>query len=116
MPPRALAKLMDDYDDPFLGVNYDMGNSAWFGYDPTGEFSLYARHVRNVHVKDCNVVDYSVPLGTGKTRFSDVFAQLRTADYKGDFILQAARQSDDVAAARDYLAFTSQLVDRLSQT
>jgi sugar phosphate isomerase/epimerase len=106
---------MDTYDDAFLGVNYDMGNSTWFGYDPVGEIPLYARHIRNVHVKDCTVPAYSLPLGTGHTRFPDVFAQLRAANYQGDFVLQAARQPDDVSAARDYLAFTRSLVGSLNK-
>ena len=114
LPPRKLADLMNSYSHPRLGINYDMGNSTWFGYDPDGELPLYARHVRNVHVKDCNVHDYSVPLGTGKTRFDQVFAQLREANYKGDFILQAARQPDDVAAGKDYLAFIRPLVETLT--
>ncbi len=114
LPPRLLAKMMNDYDDRFLGINYDMGNSTWFGYDPDGELPLYARHVRNVHVKDCNVTEYSLPLGMGKTRFGEVFAQLNAARYSGDFILQAARQPDDVGAARAYLAFIRPLVGKLS--
>ena len=116
LPPRLLAKMMNDYDDAFLGINYDTGNSTWFGYDPESELPLYAHHVRNVHVKDCNVFDYSVPLGSGKTRFADVFAQLHAANYKGDFVLQAARQDNDVLAARDYFAFIHPLVAQLGKT
>jgi sugar phosphate isomerase/epimerase len=115
LPPRILAKLMDDYADPFLGINYDMGNSTWFGYDPDSELPLYARHVRNVHVKDCTALAYSLPLGTGGTRFGAVFAQLKNAGYAGDFVLQAARQDDDIAAARAYLPFTRDLVRSLKE-
>ena len=115
LPPRILAKLMDDYDDAFLGINYDMGNSTWFGYDPDSELPLYARHVRNVHVKDCTGLKYSLPLGEGGTRFTAVFAQLKVAGYAGDFVLQAARQDDDVAAARAYLPFTRDLVRSLQE-
>ena len=115
LPPRKLADLMNDYSHPRLGINYDMGNSTWFGYDPDSELPLYAKHVRNVHVKDCTVGDYSVPLGTGATRFGSVFGQLRAAKYCGDFILQAARQPDDVAAGRDYLSFVQELVRSLNE-
>jgi L-ribulose-5-phosphate 3-epimerase len=115
LPPRILAKLMDDYGDPFLGINYDMGNGTWFGYDPDGELPLYHRHVRNVHVKDCTVQNYSVPLGTGDTRFAAVFGQLKKTGYRGDFVLQAARQDDDIGAARAYLPFTRDLVRSLKE-
>jgi sugar phosphate isomerase/epimerase len=115
LPPRILAKLMDDYHDPFLGINYDMGNSTWFGYDPDSELPLYASHVRNVHVKDCTPLTYSVPLGAGGTRFAAVFGQLKIAGYAGDFVLQAARQDDDVGAARAYLPFTRKWVQTLNE-
>jgi L-ribulose-5-phosphate 3-epimerase len=115
LPPRILARLMDDYADPFLGINYDMGNSTWFGYDPDSELPLYARHVRNVHVKDCTGLVYSRPLGEGGTRFDAVFAQLKAAGYSGDFILQSARQEDDIAAARSYLTFTRKWVQTLNE-
>ncbi|HEU4551140.1 MAG TPA: sugar phosphate isomerase/epimerase family protein [Rhizomicrobium sp.] len=115
LPPRKLADLMNSYDHPRLGINYDMGNSTWFGYDPDGELALYARHVRNIHVKDCTIGGYSVPLGSGDTRFGSVFSQLRAAGYKGDFVLQAARQDDDIGAGRDYLAFTKGWIDTLQE-
>lgn len=115
LPPRILAGMMDDYDDQFLGINYDMGNSTWFGYDPDSELPLYARHVRNVHVKDCTALTYSLPLGSGGTRFSAVFTQLKNAGYTGDFVLQAARQDDELSAARAYLSFTRRWVQTLKE-
>jgi len=106
LPPQELAALVDGYANPRLGLNYDMGNSTWLGFVPEDELPLYCRHVRNVHVKDCTVKDYSLPLGRGDTPFERVFGLLAQFDYRGDFILQAARQDDCVGSARDYLAFT----------
>jgi L-ribulose-5-phosphate 3-epimerase len=105
LAPAELAALMDDFDHPRLGINYDMGNSTWFGFDPEDELPRYHRHVRNVHVKDCTRKDYSVALGSGETVFDRVFGLLARFNYKGDFVLQAARQGDDVKAGRDYLEF-----------
>jgi L-ribulose-5-phosphate 3-epimerase len=105
LAPAQLAALMDEFDHPRLGINYDMGNSTWFGFDPEDELPRYHRHVRNVHVKDCTRKDYSVALGSGETRFDRVFALLARFDYRRDFVLQAARQGDDVQAGRDYLEF-----------
>jgi hexulose-6-phosphate isomerase len=110
LPPADLAAFMDGVGHPRLGINYDTGNSTWFGFDPDDELPRYHRHVRNVHIKDCTVKDYSVPLGRGETRFDRIFAQLRNAGYAGDFVMQAARQNDDLQAGRDYLIFTRSLV------
>lgn len=110
LAPVDLAAFMDEIDHPRLGINYDTGNSTWFGYEPDDELPRYHRHVRNIHIKDCTLKDYSVPLGQGETRFDRVFALLRDFDYKGDFVMQAARQDDDLKAGRDYLIFTQNLV------
>ena len=110
--PAAIRAFLDRIDHPRFGINYDSGNSTWFGFHPDEELPVYAPWVRNVHVKDCTRKDYSVALGQGETDFARVFAQLASAGYCGGFVLQAARRDgDDLAAARDYLAFTRQWVD-----
>lgn len=106
----AMAAFMDKRRHPRLGINYDTGNSTWFGFQPEDEIPHYHRHIRNVHVKDCTRADYSRPLGTGETRFDAVFALLGHTGYNGGFVIQAARQPDDLAAAREYLDFTLDLV------
>lgn len=111
LPPRDLLEFIDGFSHPRLGINYDSGNSTWLGYDPDDELPLYLRHVRNIHIKDCTPKDYSLPLGQGATEFDKVFGHLAAANYTGDFVLQAARQDDDVQAATDYLLFSRRLVD-----
>ena len=103
--------FLDCAGHPRLGVNYDTGNSTWFGFDAASEIAAYATRIRNVHIKDCTRADYSVPLGSGETRFDVVFASLAQAGYTGGFVLQAARQADDWVAARDYLLFARNLVN-----
>lgn len=109
---EAQAAFLARHAYPRLGINYDCGNSTYFGYAPAAEIDAYGRRIRNVHIKDCTQADYSVPLGTGHTDFATIFAGLARIGYQGGFILQAARQADDLAAARDYLAFTGDLVGR----
>lgn len=108
--PADIRAFLERVDHPRFGINYDAGNSTWFGYQPEDEIPVYARWIGNVHVKDCTRKDYSVPLGSGETRLADVFSLLMAAGYGGDFILQAARQTDDVAAARDYLGVVRKLL------
>jgi hexulose-6-phosphate isomerase len=106
----TFAAFLARHDHPRLGVNYDTGNSTYFGFDPEDEIPAYGPRIRNVHIKDCTRADYSVPLGRGETKFSVVAALLQDVGYRGGFVLQAARQQDDLAAARDYLTFVRALI------
>lgn len=110
LAPGPFAALLEGFRHPRLGINYDSGNSTYFGFDAAEELTTYIGHVRNVHVKDCTQKDYSLPLGSGDTPFDVVFERLAHADYAGGFVLQAARQPDDVGAARQYLEFTRRLI------
>lgn len=116
LPPKDLAFLAAAIDHPRFGINYDTGNSTWFGYDPDEELPRLMPHIRNVHIKDCTRADYSVPLGRGETRFDRVFHHLGAAGYRSGFVLQAARQPDDAGAARAYLAFSRALVAGLAKS
>lgn len=110
--PQALSVLLSDYRHRHLGLNYDTGNSTWFGFDPVEELQTYHQHIRNIHIKDCTRKDYSVPLGSGETQFDTIFPLLNQLGYEGDFIIQAARQEDDVKSACQYFNFTSNLVNK----
>ena len=110
LAPGPLAAFLARHRHKRLGINYDCGNSTWYGFDPDDEIPAFGAHIRNVHIKDCTRADYSVPLGSGDTRFDAVFGHLAAIGYRGDFIVQAARQRNDVAAARNYLAFGRALV------
>jgi hexulose-6-phosphate isomerase len=109
--PRALSDLLVKFRHPRLGLNYDTGNSTWFGFDPIEELRTYHQDIRNIHIKDCTRKDYSVPLGLGETQFDTIFSLLNELGYGGDFIIQAARQEDDIKAARKYFSFASNLVN-----
>ncbi len=110
--PAAIAEFFRRIDSPRVGVNYDTGNSAYWGFDPVEEFAAYGARIRNVHIKDVTKKDYTVPLGEGEVNFDQAFSLLRQADYAGDFVLQTARDADDAGAARRFGAFTQQYIDR----
>lgn len=110
--PPAAVDLLGRCRHPRLGLNYDTGNSTWFGFDPSEELQAYHQDIRNIHIKDCTRKDYSVPLGSGETQFDIIFSLLSQLGYEGNFIIQAARQDDDLRAAREYFDFASRLVNK----
>jgi L-ribulose-5-phosphate 3-epimerase len=103
----SFKELLDTLPHPFLKVNYDSGNSASLGYDPSEEFAAYGDRVGSVHIKDRVRNGGTVPLGTGAANFPALFQALRIANYQGDFILQVARETpgDEVALAQRNLSW-----------
>lgn len=97
--PEDFASLLHRIDDPFVKVNYDIGNSASLGYEPRAEFEAYGDRIGSVHIKDRVLGGSTVSLGTGNANFDAVFEQLSKVQYQGAFILQAARgvPGDEVA-------------------
>ena len=92
--PRRLARFIAAFPPASFGVNYDIGNSAALGFDPTEEIACYGARILNVHVKDRLLGGTTVPLGTGNADFLKVFPALRRIGYSGNFILQTARAAD----------------------
>lgn len=95
LEPQPLKEFIAKLPEDSFGINYDSGNSAALGYNPTEEFSAYGDRVLNVHIKDRLLGDTTVDLGTGNTDFDAVFKGLASINYKGNLILQTARASDD---------------------
>jgi L-ribulose-5-phosphate 3-epimerase len=102
LPPDRFSKLLGRIGHSALRANYDSGNSASLGYDSAEEIDAYGRWINNVHIKDRSRKGGSVPLGTGNADIGKVLRLLKGAGYHGDFILQGARGTDDVATARRY--------------
>jgi len=100
--PQDFAGLLGELDHPLVWVNYDSGNSAALGYDPTEEFDAYGTRIGSFHIKDRVRDGGSVPLGTGDAKLELVFGLFEQIGYRGDAILQAARGSlgDELAWAR----------------
>ena len=91
-----------------VGLNFDMGNSAYWGFNPDQELPLIGKWVKNVHIKDCTPEKYTLPLGNGDVNFEKVFKYLKNQNYNGLFILQAAPAplGEEVKIAKKYFNFT----------
>lgn len=92
--PLELARFIGRLDAQWFGVNYDIGNSASLGFQPSEEISAYGRRIVNVHVKDRQLGGTTVPLGNGNAQFEVVFSELAKVGYTGAYILQTARAAE----------------------
>ncbi|TAJ51866.1 MAG: sugar phosphate isomerase/epimerase [Chitinophagaceae bacterium] len=110
--PEDLTELLKGISTKRIQLNYDTGNSAYWGFDTKYELSHYGDRIGNIHIKDCTPKDYSVMLGTGNVDFDLTFSMLKDLQYSGDFILQATRGADDVALARTFFDFTKNYIQK----
>jgi hexulose-6-phosphate isomerase len=92
-PPSKLAKFIRQFEPEIFGINYDIGNRASLGFNIDEEFTSYGDSILNVHVKDRPLGGTTVPLGEGNADFEAVFAKLSECGYKGNYILQTARDA-----------------------
>lgn len=113
-PPEEYREFLQAFPGTAFNVNYDIGNSASLGFDPTAEFALYGERIVNVHVKDRLLGGTTVPLGTGAADFDKVFSGLEKLGYSGNYILQTARAEDGEHSTTlsRYAAMTNLLLDR----
>lgn len=102
LSPGPFARLLERLEHPLVRVNYDIGNSAALGYDPTEEWEAYGERVGSVHVKDRVRGGGTVPLGEGDADLDSVFDLLVARGWQRPLVLQVARgrDGDEVAWVR----------------
>jgi L-ribulose-5-phosphate 3-epimerase len=93
--PVELYRFISQLDSDVFGINYDIGNSASLGLNPSEEFKLMGDRILNVHVKDRVLNGTTVPLGQGNADFNTVYSCLKSHSYDANYILQTARATDD---------------------
>ena len=102
LPPEEFREFLERFGHPLIKANFDTGNSASLGYEPFHEISTLGAFISNVHIKDRMLHGTTVPLETGNANFPSIFATLAKIDYQGPFILQTARDPDDIHVATKY--------------
>jgi L-ribulose-5-phosphate 3-epimerase len=96
LAPDAFNILLNQLGRKNAWVNYDIGNSASLGFCAKEEFDVYADRISNVHIKDRVLHGSTVMLGRGHADFTTVIARLKSMNYSGPLIFQAARATDFV--------------------
>jgi hexulose-6-phosphate isomerase len=95
LDPEQTANYIKQFPRENFGINYDIGNSAALGYDPSGEIDAYGDRIINIHVKDRRFGLSTVRLGDGDADFKTVTRLLSELKYQGNYILQTARSKDE---------------------
>lgn len=118
LPPNTFRELLLKFDHPKVMANYDVGNSTANCYCVNEEINVLKNWIINIHVKDRIKKGGTVPLGTGDTNFEVFFSALSKIDYRGDLIIQGARedltnkQIQPEETCKKYFKFVKQYVDK----
>jgi len=96
LAPMEFRSFLKEIRDPLVKVNYDSGNSAAMGFAVADEFEAYGPRIGSVHIKDRLFRAGTVALGTGDTDFAALRSALADVEYRGHFVLQAARGAPGV--------------------
>ena len=116
--PQELAGFIEHFPSTVFGINYDTGNSASLGFNPSEEFACYGQNISNVHIKDRAFKGTTVPLGEGDANFGKIFEHLSAIEYSGNMIIQAARSvtGDHKFAINSYRNFISEHWKKVGST
>lgn len=110
LDPKRFAALLSRLPSPRISVNYDIGNSASWGYDPEEEWAAYGDRVSDVHIKDRVLGGGSVVLGTGNADIPRVLELMSRHDFQGPVIMQAFRDDEGLAVFGQQLDWLRRLV------
>ena len=114
LKPIEFKKLLEKINHPNIKANYDSGNSASLGYNVYEEFELLGKWIKNIHIKDRLLKGTTVPLGKGNVDFDILFKLIKKYDYRGDLIIQGARDKNENPedTSRKYITFVKHYVDK----
>lgn len=113
--PQDFLPFILSFENERVGANYDSGNSSGIGYNLYEEVTTLREHIFNIHIKDRVYQGTTVKLGTGSADFEKLFKGLREIDYKGNFILQAARADEgkELDNIKEQMAFVQGYIQKV---
>lgn len=106
-----LKKMLEDIDEPNVGINFDPANLLYYGKDdPAKMVDELAQYIRVVHCKDANPAGEGeehgkeTVLGKGSTNFCTLLKRLQKGGFTGPLIIErelplGPEQEKDIAEA-----------------
>jgi hexulose-6-phosphate isomerase len=105
--PENQLKFINNFESNNFGINYDIGNSASLGWNPSIEISTLGSVIKHIHIKDRRLNGLTVPLGEGDANFEQISTALRQIHYKGNYTLQCARvpEQSEIMTIQKYIDY-----------
>ena len=115
-PPKKLINFIEDIDCDWVGINYDIGNSAALGYDFDEEMKLTGKKILNIHVKDRALGGVTCPFGEGSNGLQNKISELFRLLPNCNLIIQGARSvvGNDVGIAVQYFEYIKGAIENVN--
>lgn len=104
---EELIELFQLIDLPYVKAVYDTGNRVAFGHNLAEDIRLLGNYIDYVHIKDKDLNNKNVLLGTGMVDFKKVFEAFNDIDYRGPFTFETTRGSDPLNTAKYNINFAN---------
>ena len=92
-----LLAFIERIDLDNLGVVYDIGNRIAFNdINIEDELRILEKRVFHIHIKDKNISNENVFLGTGLVNFRSFFKLIKELDYRGKYVFESVRGNNPI--------------------
>ena len=85
---KELLVLLNEINHINVKVVFDTGNRIAFGHDLYQDIILLNNHIEHIHIKDKNINNENVLLGSGLVNFLQVFKALNNINYKKSYTFE----------------------------
>jgi len=100
-----LLSLLLEINNPVVKVVFDTGNRINLTSNLSHEIMRLSSHIGHVHIKDKNVANENVLLGTGRVNFREVAEALNIIGFDKSFAFETTRGKDPLRTAKFHLDF-----------
>ena len=100
-----LLKLLEFINHPNIKIVFDTGNRIAFGHNIYSDIVLLGDNIQHVHLKDKDMKNENVLIGTGSVNFYTVFESFLTIGYKGPYTFETNRGRNAVKTAKFQIDF-----------
>ena len=97
LEPKEFRDFIDAFDNNFITINYDSGNSASLGYSIFEELNILGNKITNIHIKDRLLNGFSVELGKGNANLKLLKKFIIENNYDGVITFQAYRDKEGIS-------------------
>ena len=104
---KDLLFVLGEINHENVKVVFDTGNRINFNHDLYHDIVMLGSKIEHIHIKDKNIKNENVLLGTGMVNFLEVFMALKKINYNNSFTFETSRGTDPISACRYNINFAN---------
>ena len=97
LKPSTLYDFINKFENKYITINYDSGNSASLGYSIEEEFNLFSNKISNIHIKDRILNGGPIELGKGVANLKYLKEFINKNNFNGIITFQAFRDNEGIS-------------------